>query len=292
MEPPQIDAPILIASGIVLAVLIGSAALWIRHVQRPHNPVDRDPGAGTWNIGWVNFGLFFCALVFIVVLAQNIGVALLFDRPDGEPPTLTPSLAIAAILLLQLPMLAVFYGARRGFPNIYAGPLSEVSRPPLKSGAIAASLFVMWLPVVWIVTLVWGSLLSLLTKAGWIEEPPPQELVELLSAGGHPLEMLILAVLAVVLAPIVEELIFRAGIYRFFKSKMTLPFAQLLSASVFALLHGNLLSFVPLIAVGIVLARIYEKTGSLSVTIWFHAYFNAFSLTMLFITSMSEVLPT
>ena len=50
--------------------------------------------------------------------------------------------------------------------------------------------------------------------------------------------------------------------------------------------------FFPLVIVGILLARIYEKTGSLTVAIWFHAFFNAFSLTMLFITSMSENLPT
>ena len=57
------------------------------------------------------------------------------------------------------------------------------------------------------------------------------------------------------------------------------------------MMHANLMSFVPLVIVGILLARIYEKSGNLMVSIWFHAFFNAFSLLMLLITSMSDSLP-
>lgn len=288
---PQIDGPILVASALILGVLIGSAALWIRQVQRPSSPVDRDVGVAPWNIGWVNFGIFLCALIFTVVMAQNIGVALIFSDEEGLPVELTPSLAIAAILLLQLPMLGVFYGARRFFPGLYAGNLSDVRLPLHRAAAVAAPLFIMLLPLVWIVGFFWSQLLILLEKLEWIEEVRPQELVELLAAGGHPIEMLVLMVLAVVLAPIAEEIIFRGCIYRFLKSKMTLLAAQIASGTIFALLHGNLLSFVPLIAVGVLLARVYEKSGNLWVAIWFHAFFNAFTLTMLFITSLSDALP-
>ena len=57
------------------------------------------------------------------------------------------------------------------------------------------------------------------------------------------------------------------------------------------MMHANLMSFVPLVIVGVLLARAYEKSGNLLVPIWFHAFFNAFSLLMLLITSLSEVIP-
>ncbi len=288
---PEIDGPLILASLLILGVLIGSAVLWVKQVQRPHSPVDRDVGIASWQIGWVNFGLFTCALVFAVVLAQQIGVALFFSGDDERATELTPGLAVAAILLLQLPMLAVFYGARRFFSSIYGGRLDEVRLPMPRAAAQAAPLFILYLPIVWIVSLVWSQLLSVLESAGIIDELKPQELVLLFAEGGHPAAILLLVILAVTMAPFVEEVIFRGCIYRFLKSKTTLITAQLLSAAVFALLHANLLSFVPLIAVGVILARVYEKTGNLWVAIWFHAFFNSFTLAILFITNLSEALP-
>ena len=93
------------------------------------------------------------------------------------------------------------------------------------------------------------------------------------------------------MAPIVEEIVFRGCVYRFLKSQTTLLPAQILSGCVFSFMHWNLMSFVPLVIVGVFLARVYEKSGNLMVAIWFHAFFNAFSLLMLFITGMSEVIP-
>ena len=90
------------------------------------------------------------------------------------------------------------------------------------------------------------------------------------------------------LAPIVEELIFRACIYRFLKGQMSILLAQLCSAALFAVVHANLLSFAPLLLVGILLARNYERSGNLLIPILFHAFFNAFSLIMLLIISQSD----
>ena len=80
-------------------------------------------------------------------------------------------------------------------------------------------------------------------------------------------------------------------LYRFLKSQTTLLPAQIASGIFFSMIHWNLLSFLPLVLVGIFLARVYEKTGSILVAIWFHAFFNAFSLSMLFITNLSDVIP-
>jgi len=287
MESPPVDAPIVIASLLILAVLIGSAVLWIRHVQRPRDLIQEDRGVASWAIGWVNFGIFISAMIIAVFMAQQIGLALIVD-PESSVPELTPWLAVASVILLQGPMIAVFYLARRFYPGHYADRLSQVKYTLWESFKKAAPLFIMFLPVVWIATLIWSTLLSALKSAGLVEEFAPQELVTLFQGGGDWPAIVILVLMAVIVAPIVEEIIFRGCIYRFLKSQTTLLGAQVISGSFFAMLHGNLLSFVPLVIVGVLLARVYEKTGNLAVAIWFHAFFNAFSLTMLFITGMSE----
>ncbi|MFU8848295.1 MAG: lysostaphin resistance A-like protein [Opitutales bacterium] len=290
METPTVDAPLVIASFLILVVLISSAVLWIRQVQRPRDLISPDQGVASWSIGWVNFGIFICAMVIAVFFAQQIGLALLLD-PDAGVPELTPWLAVASVILLQGPMIAVFYLARRFYPNYYADRLSRVSHGFGESFLKAVPIFIMSLPLIWIATLIWSSILTGLQGAGLIEEFAPQELVTLFQSGGDWTPIILLVMMAVIVAPIVEEVIFRGCIYRFLKSQTTLLGAQFISGAVFAMLHGNLLSFVPLVLVGVLLARAYEKTGSLAVAIWFHAFFNAFSLLMLFITGMSESLP-
>lgn len=289
----QPDAPLIVASVLILGILAGSAVLWIRHIQRPRDEITTDPGAPAWGIGWVNFGIFACAMVITVFVVQNLAAALFFPpAAEGEAPReLTPWLAVFAVCLLQLPMLAVYYGARRFYPGHYASRLNRVELSIGGAFRQAMPLFVMFLPVIWIASLVWANILTALESAGMIEAFAPQELITLFQRGGDPIAIGLLVAMAVVLAPVVEELIFRGCIYRFLKSQTTLLPAQILSGIVFSFMHANLMSFIPLVIVGVLLARVYEKTGNLMVAIWFHAFFNAFSLLMLFITGLSEAIP-
>ncbi|WPJ94861.1 CPBP family intramembrane glutamic endopeptidase [Coraliomargarita algicola] len=289
---PQVDAPLIVASLLILSILGSSAALWFRHIQRPRDLIDQ-PGVPAWSIGWVNFGIFICAMIISVFLVQNFAAGLFFAAPseNDAPLELTPWLAVLAVLLLQLPMLAVFYGARRFYPGHYASRLNNVQLSCFAAFRQAIPAFLMFLPVIWIASLVSTSLLNALEAAGVIEAFAPQELITLFQEGGDPLAIGLLVLMAVVLAPIVEEIIFRGCIYRFLKSQTTRVPAQVLSGCVFSMMHANLMSFVPLVIVGVLLARVYEKSGNLMVSMWFHACFNAFSLLMLFITSMSDNIP-
>lgn len=293
MEPQPVDPPLVIASILFLGMLGASLLLWVQHIRRPKDSVYSEPRLSAWPIGWVNFGIFVCTIFVTIVAVQSLSVPLFFDTPNesGGSQELTPGLAIAAVLLLQLPMLAAFYGLRRFYPGHFSGRLNEVALPPLRAFTQALVLFVRYLPIVWLAALVWGGLLGALEAAGLIEGVEPQELVSLFQAGGDPLAIGLLVVLAVVLAPIVEEIIFRGCLYRFLKSQTTRLPAQLISGALFSLMHANLFSFVPLLVVGVLLARVYERSGNLLVPIWFHAFFNGFSLLMLYVTSLSEYVP-
>ncbi|MFT5837263.1 MAG: membrane protease YdiL (CAAX protease family) [Candidatus Azotimanducaceae bacterium] len=289
----QVDAPLILASLIILGILGSSLALWIRHIQKPKNLRPSSKGAPAWKIGWVNFGIFACAMIVTVVVIQNL-VALIFFEAPVDPNAdfeITLGIMVVAVLLLQLPMLAVFYLAHRFFPSLYAGRLNSTELSVGEAFKKTLPLFFMLLPIVWIYILGWTKLLSKLADNGLIEAFEQQELITLFQDGGNPFYIGLLVCFAVILAPIVEEIIFRGCIYRFLKSQTTISLAQVISGMLFSLIHANLMSFLPLLLVGILLAYIYEKTGSLLVSIWFHAFFNGFTLLMLFITSMSEVIP-
>jgi len=288
--PPELDAAAGVATFIILGILGGSAFLWICFIQRPRLEIAPDAEVIPWRISWVDFLLFITAQIIIVTSVQLIGASVLRDSFEAADRQLTPPLAIAAVLMLQIPLLAVYYAARRFFPVEFASRLNTQSYSFGAAFREAAPQFIMFLPIIWIVTFVWTQALSILQSVGLIEEFPPQELIQLFQEGGNPIAISILVLFAVVLAPLVEEIIFRGCIYRFLKNQTKPITAQLLSGAIFALMHGNLMSFVPLVLVGILLARVYEKSGNLLVPICFHAFFNGFSLLMLFIMSQSAIL--
>ena len=88
----------------------------------------------------------------------------------------------------------------------------------------------------------------------------------------------ILSFLAIVIAPIVEEILFRGVIYRFLKNYSLNYCSLIFNAFIFAIVHYNILSFLPLFVLGILITKSYEKTGDIRVPIVFHACFNANTL--------------
>jgi membrane protease YdiL (CAAX protease family) len=89
------------------------------------------------------------------------------------------------------------------------------------------------------------------------------------------------AVLAVVVAPFVEELTFRGFLFNTIRRYAPVWAAAAISGIVFGLSHGSLTAFVPLAGSGIVLAYVYELTGSLPASMLTHALFNAINVALL-----------
>ena len=88
----------------------------------------------------------------------------------------------------------------------------------------------------------------------------------------------LLAVLAVVMAPLFEELFFRGFLFRGLARSWGWPLAAVLSAAVFGAVHQQVTVFIPLFALGFVLAWVYERTGSIWTPIALHAVFNGISV--------------
>ena len=81
-----------------------------------------------------------------------------------------------------------------------------------------------------------------------------------------------------ILAPIAEELVFRGLIFARLKEWMKPWLAMILSALIFGAYHGNIVQFVYAFFMGLILALIYYRTGTLFTCIAAHVVANLWSL--------------
>ena len=85
---------------------------------------------------------------------------------------------------------------------------------------------------------------------------------------------------AMIAAPIAEELVFRCYLYSAAKRFLGGIPALVITASVFAVVHANISSLLPLFLLACCLTLAYETTGSLWVCVAMHSAFNALNLVM------------
>jgi membrane protease YdiL (CAAX protease family) len=117
-----------------------------------------------------------------------------------------------------------------------------------------------------------------------MRHPEAQQMVQVLRRADLPAgERLFMGVLAVLVAPVAEEAMFRGILYPAIKQWGHPRAAVWVTSLLFAGMHFNLPSFVPLAVFSMVLIYLYEKTGSLLAPITAHSVFNytTFLMTML-----------
>jgi len=101
-----------------------------------------------------------------------------------------------------------------------------------------------------------------------------QETVKLLQTATDPVVISLMAVAAVLVAPVCEEIVFRGYLFPFAKKYTGTWIAAICSGLVFAAAHGSLAALLPLFIFGVVLAMLYEKTGSIWAPMAVHFCFN------------------
>ncbi len=142
---------------------------------------------------------------------------------------------------------------------------------PMRVGIIVTYVFIIGLSLVgfpeWLVY-VFGK---------DIEVQPAVRLYQ--EADGVMIRML-LAISAVIVAPIVEEVVFRGYIYTVTKRYTARIFATVVSAILFGVVHNFIPGLLPLAFLAIILTISYEFTGSLWAPISIHALFNSYTLMM------------
>ncbi len=150
--------------------------------------------------------------------------------------------------------------------------IAQPSRHPLLAGAAT---FLISIPLITGLAFIWKALLE---RFGFPTDE--QEMIDLFRDADNPTVLVCMVVLAAVVAPVTEELIFRAGLFRYLRTRIPRWFALTIPALIFALLHSNLAASVPLFALGLFFALAYERTGRIAVPMIAHALFNLHTIVM------------
>jgi membrane protease YdiL (CAAX protease family) len=246
----------LIALGLLLwivALIRGRALEWFTgRSQLPE-----------WHIGSSEF-LAFVAALLVAMYAGPYLIAHLFGL-DWRARPLAAGTAMAIGYAAQVSWLLVCVLFH--LPRALRPPAGSMRWPAaLVTGVTGALLF---FPAVAAVDRVWRFLMPYLDL-----EPGLQDSVRYLRNVDGVVEFLGWATLVLVLAPVVEEWVFRRIIYRFMAARLPDAAAIVVSAVIFAIPHGNAGSFLPLVALGIALCLAYRYTGRLVTPIAMHVVFN------------------
>ena len=179
---------------------------------------------------------------------------------------LSDTLGAITLLLLALLQDGVFVGAAILFAAFTRAPL------PWHFGARSTPF---WPTLGWTVlafALMLGAELGLIALFG-VDETEIEKLGDL-----SGLAALAIAIVVVLLAPVAEEIFFRAFFYRALRTRLRVWSASLITGAVFASVHlqyyGEPVLLLVIAAFGIGQCLLYERTGSLFAVIATHAAFN------------------
>jgi uncharacterized protein len=267
---PTNIAVALVEVGLLLAGLV---LLWRHALSTQARHASRQPGIGTWNITVSEFLLFTFLMIAGGLVAGFFG-GLVFKRWEFTDDTrmILGSAAFQLGLLVGPALLPL---------NLTHHPL----RPPLTAGAFRTGVttFLIALPIVTLVNLGW---LEFLKFADLPTEQ--QDLLRMFSQAEQPALIALLVVLATLVAPVTEELLFRATLFRYLRTRIPRWTALILPGTIFAALHVNwmtlegLPSFVPLITLAVIFSIAYERTGKIATAMVAHGLFNLHTILLVF----------
>ncbi len=199
-------------------------------------------------------GALWCLLVPTLVVAAYLGVALIAvgQVRSAIGGTLTANV-VAALLVLAARLLR---------PRWFAYPRPGARGP---WGVCASGLLAL--------AFVAGAATSY-----WLLSLGGQEAFERTVAAREAAGVVLTLVLALVVAPIAEEALFRGVVYPLLRRRVGVAVSALVSSVAFAVLHGNPVQFVLALPLGIVLALMYERGRKLWPCIVGHAAVNLVSM--------------
>lgn len=112
----------------------------------------------------------------------------------------------------------------------------------------------------------------------------PQYIEEMMRSASRLPEFLVLMAAAVILAPIAEEIFYRGMIYPLFKKYLGTVWGALAAGLIFGLAHWDLWRTLPLALGGAVLCYIYEKSGSILVSMVAHGIWNGVMCILIYLS--------
>jgi membrane protease YdiL (CAAX protease family) len=237
-------------------------------------PPAAKPFPGIWpSIGWVALFMVFQIIAGVAAMVA----AIVIKGGDADPVLIVQDLQAFAV------------------PMIWSLVISELLLLGLlwlylrKKGRAAAIHLDKWSDLSWLRTLLIAAALigaGLAFNWAYGEYVVPdievqEELRKLFAAIPDTMinQILLFAAVAVI-APLLEELLFRGLLQKSLSHKMPVWGAIAISALIFGAMHMDFYAMPPLVIMGVIFGVIYHLTGSLRVTILLHMINNAAALAL------------
>lgn len=247
---------ILISTSACIAVPAGGM-LW-RRFTHALPPIPQFPGSTFPHL----FACFYTAF-FIITFAMST-IASTWMPANQQLDAISYASSIIVQIALYIPFLVVYF---------------TLPRREIPATSIGTKLS--WLVTGLIVVGCTGPLLELCGITNWLISvtgcPEHQDVVVSLAKGGTA-EKLLVAFMAIIVAPVTEECCFRGFVYNILKHWSKPWLATICSACLFSSVHASLAQAIPLFIFGAVQCVAYEKARSLWLPVAIHMVFNTLNV--------------
>lgn len=228
----------------------------------------------TWSLGdLARVGILAAWWITVFPFVQ-MGYAWLLRWPEEQSHTklLLSSTYLSLLFVAMIFLLALAKG-RRILPVIGLRPLPQPRA--LRRGVLS---------YITLVPCMAALLLVAARAADWLGYQPPPHPLSLFFLEDQPALWLCYGVLfTCLIAPMIEEILFRGVLFPALRGRLPFWQAAALSGLFFGALHANWVSFLPIASLGMLLAYLYEATGSLYASIAVHAMHNGIMVLLMFV---------
>jgi membrane protease YdiL (CAAX protease family) len=213
-------------------------------------------------------------LLLVLAAALSIAASALFASDavalttgQGELTVLGSVVILTSTQLALVIVTLLFVALPDALPHWPILPSEGLGRSILLGVGLA---FPAWIAV----SIVAAAAAAVLQQLGI--QPEPEVSQQVINVANP-----VIAVIAtVIVAPLAEETFFRGVAFTAWAREYGFRRALIASALLFAAIHGSLVALLPIFGLGIALALLYRRTGSLPASMAMHATFNAISVAL------------
>ena len=267
-EKPRLAMVFGLLMGIIALVFLIGLCVDILMLYKSERFQIMGSFAGVPYVAWSIWDVAKVAILFLffghalIIAESGFSAIFPFLKVDNVRMILNSTIMDGLAIFLIIYIIRKEYGEdlsklgislKNFFKNILYGVISYIAAVPILIGLL--------LLVIFVVKLIHY-------------EPPTQPILELLVKEESKKLFLYSIFFVAVIGPILEEIFFRGFMYGAIKKRFGIWGAMLITSFLFSALHANWVGFLPIMALGMLLAYLYEKTGSLSASIAVHIMHN------------------
>jgi membrane protease YdiL (CAAX protease family) len=221
---------------------------------------------------------FICGVFLAMGLLASIAASALAGALGRRSEQAIMVLTIALTYTLNLATLYLVYQyARRG--GRPASAMGFAVAQPFESIAFGFVFFLLFVPF----EFIYPSSVDTAWRAVFHSAPRLQTTVEFFQTA-PAVGAVAIGIAAGIIAPIVEETVFRGFIQRGFENTFGVPLGILSTAILFSAIHGvggGVATIIEIFPLALLLSVLYARTRNIVINIAFHASFNTSSLLLL-----------